>query len=96
MVYVHATIKLRPGTLEEFMATIQELLPVIGRHGWKLVGCYATMLGRLHTVIDLWELPDTGAFEAALADPELARFAPRFAPIIEEETLTLMAKLPIG
>lgn len=96
MVYLQASIKLYPGKLQDFIALLNKLTPVVGKHGWKLLGSYATAVGRLNTVVDLWELPDAAALQAALSDPEMAKAAPQISEIVEDETLTLMTKLPIG
>ena len=96
MVYLQASIKLYPGKLPDFIALLNKLTPVVGKHGWKLVGSYATAVGRLNTVVDLWELPDAAALQAALSDPEMAKAAPQISEIVEDETLTMLTKLPIG
>ena len=95
MVYLQASLKLRPGSLPQFIALLNTLVPVVGKHGWKLLGSYASMVGRLNTVVDLWELPNPDAVQAALADPELQKFAPQINEIVEDETLQLLTKLPI-
>ena len=96
MVYLHYSIKLRAGRLQDFVSLLNGLTPVVAKHGWKLVGSYATVVGRLNTVIDLWELPNEAAIQAALSDSEVAKLASRFAEIIEDQTLTLLNKLPIS
>src|SRR5437016_5874087 len=96
MVYLQASIKLYPGKLQDFTALLNTLLPVIGKHGWKLLGSYACLAGRLNTAVDLWELPDANALQAALSDPEFAKFAPQISEIVEDETLTILTKLPVG
>jgi quinol monooxygenase YgiN len=96
MVYLQASIKLYPGKLQDFIALLNKLTPVVGKHGWKLLGSYATAVGRLNTVVDLWELPDAAALQAALSDPEMAKAAPQISEIVEDETLTMLTKLPIG
>jgi hypothetical protein len=96
MVYLQASIKLYPGKVQDFTKLLNTLLPVVGKHGWKLVGSYAAMAGRLNTVVDLWELPDPNALQAALSDPEMAKFAPQISEIVEDETLAILTKLPIG
>ncbi len=96
MVYLQASIKLRPGKLQDFVELLNGLTPVVGKHGWKLLGSYASVVGRLNTVVDLWELPNEAAIQAALSDAEMAKHAPRIADIIEDETLTLLNKLPIS
>ena len=96
MIYLQASIKLRAGKLQEFVSLMNSLTPVVGRHGWKLLGSYATVVGRLNTVLDLWELPNEAALHAALSDAEMAKHAPRIAEIIEDETLSTLNKLPIS
>jgi NIPSNAP len=96
MIYLQASIKLRAGKLQEFVELINGLTPVVAKHGWKLLGSYATVVGRLNTVVDLWELPNEAAVQAALSDSEMAKHAPRISEIIEDETLTLLNKLPIS
>jgi NIPSNAP len=96
MIYLQASIKLHPGKLQEFTNLINELLPVVKKHGWKLIGSYATLVGRLNTVVDLWELPNEAAIAAALGDTELQKRGARIAEIIEDEVFTVLTKLPIG
>ena len=96
MVYMTASIKLHPGKLPDFIALINKLTPVVAKHGWKLVGSYASIVGRLNTAVDFWELTDPNAVERALADPEFHKFAPRIAEIVEDEVLSVLTKLPIG
>jgi NIPSNAP len=96
MVYLQASIKLHPGKLQDFTNLINELLPIVGKHGWKLVGSYAALVGRLNTVVDLWELPNTEAVAAVLGDAEMQKRAHRIAEIVEDEVLTVLTKLPIG
>ena len=96
MVYLQASIKLRAGRLQDFVSLINSLTPVVGKHGWKLLGSYVSVVGRLNTVVDLWELPNEAAVQAALSDSEMAKHASRINEIVEDETLTLLNKLPIS
>lgn len=96
MVYVQASIKLRPGKLQDFISLINKLTPITSRHGFKLLGSYASVVGRLNTVVDMWELTDIKNIEALFADPEMQKMGPLIAEIIEDETLTVLTKLPIG
>ena len=96
MVYLQASIKLRAGKLQDFVSLLNSLTPVVGKHGWKLLGSYATVVGRVNTVVDLWELPNEAAIQAVLSDSELAKYRSRTDEIIEDETLTLLNKLPIS
>lgn len=96
MVYLQASIKLYPGKHQDFVQLINSILPIVGKHGWKLQGSYATMAGRLNTVVDWWELPSPDALQAALSDPEFSKFASRINEIVEDEVLSILTKLPIG
>ncbi len=96
MVYVQASIKLHPGKLQDFIALLNELTPVVAKHGWKLVGSYASVIGRVNTVVDLWEVSDANAVGALMASPELQKYGARIAGIIEDEVLTVLTRLPIG
>ncbi len=96
MIYLQASIKLRAGKLQDFVSLLNSLTPVVGKHGWKLLGSYASVIGRLNTVVDLWELPNEAAVQAALSDSEMAKYASRINEIVEDETLALLNKLPIS
>ena len=96
MVYLQYSAKLKAGKSQDFISLLNSLTPVIAKHGWKLLGSYATVLGPLNTVIDLWELPNETAIHAALSDPEVAEYASRFGEVTEDQTLNLVKKLPIS
>jgi hypothetical protein len=49
-----------------FVSLLNSLTPVMAKHGWKLLGSYASVVGRLNTVVDLWELPNEAAIQAAV------------------------------
>ena len=68
---------LRAGRLRDFVSLLNGLTPVVGKHGWKLLGSYATVVGRLNTVVDFWELPNEAAIQAALSDSEVGKIASR-------------------
>jgi len=96
MVYLQATIKLRPGKLQDFVSLLNSLTPALAKHGMRLLGSYASVVGRLNTVVDLWELPNESALQAVRSDSELQKYASQINEIIEDETSTLLTKLPIG
>ena len=96
MVYLQYSAKLSAGRLQDFVSLLNSLTPVVAKYGWKLLGSYASVLGRLNTVVDLWELPNETAIQAALSDPEVAKHASRFGEITEDQTLNLLRKLPIS
>ncbi len=96
MVYLQASIKLYPGKLPDFVSLLNDLVPLLARHGWKLMGSYASVVGRLNTAVDFWELPNPNACAALLSDPEFQKYGPRIAAIVEDEVLSVLTKLPIG
>ena len=96
MVYLQASIKLRPGKQADFVSMLNKLAPVLAKRGMRLLGSYGNLVGRLNTVIDLWELPDANALQSALSDPEIQNLVPQISDIIEDETQVLLTKLPIG
>jgi hypothetical protein len=96
MVYMTASIKLHPGKLPDFIELLNSITPMLAKHGWKLLGSYASLVGRLNTAVDLWELPDANAVEKALSDPEFQKYAAKIKEIVEDETLSIVTKLPIG
>jgi len=96
MVYMTASVKLHHGKLQDFISLLSDIQPMLAKHGWKLMGSYATIVGRLNSVVDFWQLPEPNAVEKALLDPEFQKFVPRIKEIVEDETLSLLTKLPIG
>jgi hypothetical protein len=96
MVYMTASVKLHHGKMQDFIALLNDVQPMLAKHGWKLMGSYSTIVGRLNSVLDLWQLPDPNAVEKALSDPEFQKFVPRIKEIVEDETLSIVTKLPIG
>jgi hypothetical protein len=87
---------LRAGKLQDFVSMMNSLTPVLAKHGWKLLGSYASVVGPLNSVVDMWELPNETAMMAGLTDSELAKYNARISEVIEDEVLTLMNKLPIS
>ncbi|WP_168669388.1 NIPSNAP family protein [Paraburkholderia sp. SG-MS1] len=95
MVFLHALIKLHPGKLQAFKNRLAVMAPLQARHGWKLIGCFSSISGDLNTVIDLWELPNPNALQAALADPAFAEHSTDKWEIVAHETLTLFEQVPV-
>ena len=100
MPFVFAHIQLRPGKVERFTELIENLAPIVANAaGWKLQGSYFNAIGRLNSVVDVWEVPDANAVTAALEklgqDPEFQKWAPVIEECIEQETIQLMNKLPV-
>jgi hypothetical protein len=96
--YLHATLKIRIGSYDRFCEAMAKQVPVLESHGWKLVGAWVTIVGRVHTVIDVWEIPDANTFFDATAlwrETEAFReFRAVTSEVLEDEVLTMVAKVP--
>ena len=51
MVYMTASVKLHHGKLQDFIALLNDIQPMLAKHGWKLMGSYATIVGRLRNAV---------------------------------------------
>lgn len=95
---LHATIKVRHGQLDRFVAAYAEQVPALESYGWKLVGGWTTLFGRIYTVVNVWEVPDLATVLETAArwreSPPGQAFRAVSADVVEEETLTLMRSLP--
>lgn len=97
-VYVHARLKLKVGMYEEFCEAIGKQVPVLESHGWKLVGAWTAVVGKVCTVVDLWELPDANTFFDGLAawrqSENFTEFRKVTSAAILEEDISMMKKVP--
>lgn len=97
-IYVHATLKIRIGGYERFCDAMAQQLPVLEGYGWKLVGAWTTAVGRVCTVIDLWEIPDANSFFEVTAKwrtgPEFQAFRAVTSEVLDEEMITMVTKVP--
>jgi hypothetical protein len=66
--------------------------------GWKLIGAWVTLIGRVYTVVDIWELPEANAyFDTTAKWRETAAFAEFRAvtqQVLDEEIVTMVVKTP--
>ena len=100
MVYLLAHIKLRAGKVQKFTEMLGALTPLVEKHdGWKLQGSYYNVIGRLDSVVDVWEIPDANSIqttlESASRDPEFHKWVPVIQECIEDETFQVMSKLQV-
>jgi hypothetical protein len=97
-VYFQATIELRAERVAKFYRTMETILPIVERAGWKLAGAYTQRTGRLHTVIDLWELEDLNHYDRGLkalgGEKNYAEIAAALAECIERETTVFLDRAP--
>lgn len=65
-IYMQSTLELKTGSLTRFSETMTRVLPIMEGAGWKLRAAIVQYCGRLHTVIDVWELDDLNHYERGL------------------------------
>ena len=96
MLYVYANVKVKYGQLGEFSEAMVTVKRVMEANGWRLVGAWTTVIGDLHEVHDLWEVPDANAVPTALAaaaeDPDFAKALEQLSAIADREVLSLLTK----
>jgi NIPSNAP len=97
--YVHATIKIKPGKLFEAYELLGRIVPEMEKGGWKLLAAYQGLIGQTSTLVDIWEVADANAVPALMAsmgaNPKLADIGPKLLELMaEEEFLQLMVKAP--
>lgn len=96
--YLHVTMKIRPGQITRFNAVMAEVVPEMEARGWKLLGAWSNLIGRLDTVVDLWQVEDANAvlttLTAAAGHPDFPRWYETLSDVVLEETLQLMLPLP--
>ncbi|MCW1384481.1 hypothetical protein OLX02_16795 [Novosphingobium sp. KCTC 2891] len=90
-VYMQSTLELRAIDTTHFEAAMTELVGIVEAEGWHLVTAIQQISGRLHTAIDVWTLPDLGAYQRGLAalrsHARFADIAQQLAAAIERETV---------
>jgi hypothetical protein len=97
-VFLQATLEVRAAGFVRFCETIGEIVPIVEAAGWRLDGAYVQRTGRLHTVIDLWELEDFNhldrGIEAIRNHPRAAALQEALADTVISETLVFATKAP--
>lgn len=87
----HVTVKLKTGaSFGKYKGTVRDCKAIFGKHGWKLLASYATVVGRTNTYVNVWDVPSQEAVQAGMFDPGLADVVPRVRELVEEEVTSLM------
>ena len=99
-IYLHVTLKIRAEKRKMFYEVMEEAVPIIESLGWKFIGAWADGVGRLNTVVDLWELEDANMYfdvmSAFSKDERYPSIVERMNAAIEEEVVHMMSKVPYG
>jgi hypothetical protein len=97
-IHLLATMHVYPGKSATLLDVIQNrLVPIMqDKAGWKLIGCYQQQVGRLNTIIDLWELRDHNHLAEAFAlyreDPDYPAIRVLLDQCVEQEVLSFIDK----
>jgi hypothetical protein len=93
-VYLHVKIQLVRGKHRIFESAMAEMAPVLESHGWRLVGAFTPVIGRLGAVYHVWRIPSPDSSVEALAKvrahPDARRWHDAFAESIADEALELV------
>lgn len=99
-VYLHVELKIAAAKRAAFLATMQEVAPLMMQSGWKLLGAWQTRLGRHNLIRVIWELPDANTYfrerKALVEHPRFAEFREVLEAAVEEEATSLMVRIPYG
>lgn len=97
-IYLHVTLKVKMSGYQKFCDAMDEAVPILEGLGWKLVGAWVTNVGRLHTVIDLWEIKDANAYYSVMkkysSRKGYGEFWDVLAETLEEEVVTMVSRAP--
>ncbi len=98
--YVVARVTIRYGKILEFYEAMAGLVPIMLDAGWKLKDSYQTLVGNLHVVYDIWEVPSpdtvTTGLAVAQADPRFVEVAAKLAASVESETISITTRTPFS
>lgn len=93
---MHVTVKLKTGaSFGKYRQTVRECKAVFETHGWKLLASYATVVGRVNTCVNIWDIPTVEAIQAGLYDPALGKITPKVRELVDEEITSLMASYSV-
>lgn len=99
-VYLQARIQLRWGASAEFHELMAQLVPLVERTGWRLLGSWQQITGDMHEVLDLWEVPDANAVPATLGalalEPAAGEIVAGLRDVILREELYVCTKTPFS
>ena len=98
MIYLVASIILVPEKTGEFNDIMEkEYLPIVEKHGAKLIAALRTTIGNVDEVTDVWEFESLEQFEgirrSQFQDPEYMAVRGKIRALMTAETLKLASPL---
>ena len=95
-VCLQATLEIEATGFTRFTEIMGEAVAILENAGWKLDAAYMHCTGRLHTVVDMWQLADYNHFDrgmqALMAHPRFPAIAQVLAETVRNETLVFLQK----
>lgn len=93
---MHVTVKLKTGaSFGKYRETVRECKAVFETHGWELLASYTTVVGRVNTCVNIWDIPSFDAIEAGLYDRALGAITPKVRELVDEEITSLMTSYSV-
>lgn len=92
--YLHVKLQLVRGKHRTFTTAMGEMAPVLEEYGWRLIGAFTPVIGRLGAVYHVWSVPSADGMVSALDrvrdHPDARRWHDMFAESVADEALELV------
>ncbi len=96
--YFTNTIKIKPGHLEEYLASAAKIIPIYEKYGVKFLGAFQAVGGDGNSAVYLASVPNFAAWGDLLqklqADPNFIAAQREGGPHIDGSTIQALAPLP--
>ncbi|MEL7452126.1 MAG: NIPSNAP family protein [Pseudomonadota bacterium] len=66
-VFLQSTLQCHGNGLSDFLGVMKMIKPIVEAAGWRLDRAFLHRTGRLHTVVDIWELEDFNSYDVGIA-----------------------------
>ena len=101
MIYLEASMRAVPGKMKELMEVFEnEYLPLSIKFGRKLVAQWATAIGTLDEIVDLWVYEDLNHMqrfnEARAKSPEFTKAYEHLRHFVAYEEVRLLVPTPLS
>lgn len=94
--YMHVTVKLKMGaSFRKYKETVKIAKPIFESHGWRLLHSFTTVVGRVNSCVNIWEVPSAAAIESGLFDRRLSAALPLINEVVDDEMISLMTSYSV-
>ena len=99
MIFLAVTFAVPAHQIETYERIFRdEFLPLLGRHGFRSVGIWKTLVGRAGEYLEIWEFDDAADYErrwSALASDEAVKeILSRTGSLVQNEEFRLLERAP--